>query len=331
VSRIPVSRKDRVRSEAKTRSRADYNLSTQVLSPTDINAIIAQYLIDNPVGGDVGTVVGDIRTLYVDDVNGLYTNGTEEWFRSGVVDTDTASYPDAKINSTTFGAFVSSFITNTQAPFSEGITGDGTFVYVLDSNSDTVFQYLNGVYTGQSFLVTDNGNRPESLTFDGTHIWSVDVITSIASKYTTTGTYVGSFSAKTEALFALGICWDGTHFWVISDSGAYYQYDAAGVYTGTNYTTGLANPRDIAFTGENFVVLYPSIVREYTTLGVSTGRTLSVSSTYRCMDAVGMYLWFTRTSTPDSAHQLASGVSFVGLTDESTDTDTGLPIYVRVK
>jgi len=59
VSRIPVSRKDRVRSEAKKRRIADQNLSTQALSPTDVNAIIAQYLIDNPVesGGSVGKIV----------------------------------------------------------------------------------------------------------------------------------------------------------------------------------------------------------------------------------------------------------------------------------
>ena len=53
MSRVPVSKKDRVRSEARKRRIADSNLQASSLSDVDVNALIAQYLIDNPVGGSI--------------------------------------------------------------------------------------------------------------------------------------------------------------------------------------------------------------------------------------------------------------------------------------
>jgi len=46
--------------------------------------------------GGGGSIIGDVRALNVDDASGLFISSGEEWLRTGVIDDDVASYPDAK-------------------------------------------------------------------------------------------------------------------------------------------------------------------------------------------------------------------------------------------
>ena len=95
MSRIPVSRKDRVRSEAKKRRVADQNISSQSLSATDVNAIIAQYLIDNPVGGSsVGKIVAFDSDVITSGASGAVLTRTAvagQYFKVTTLSTNSTS------------------------------------------------------------------------------------------------------------------------------------------------------------------------------------------------------------------------------------------------
>jgi hypothetical protein len=141
VSRIPVSRKDRVRSEAKKRRVADQNLSTQALSPTDVNALIAQYLIDNPVGGSsVGKIVA-------------FESGSIPPSSSGVLLTRTA-LPDQyfKITSLTASSSV------TEAGVTLTINGVDVFL-----NKDLADATPFATPTTNAFGVSQNYGPPNTL------------------------------------------------------------------------------------------------------------------------------------------------------------------------
>lgn len=52
---------------------------------------------DSGSGGDTSQIIGSLKTLHVDDVDGLFTapNG-DEWLKTGVIETNASMYPDAK-------------------------------------------------------------------------------------------------------------------------------------------------------------------------------------------------------------------------------------------
>jgi hypothetical protein len=124
----------------------DVRISALDMSAAD-SITLVQNAVANTLGG--GSGIGDVRLLNVTDVNGLYPSGTEEWLRAGVIETDTASYPDAKV--VTMGAL--------------------------------------GTYASQSFSVQSEDTAPEGMAWDGLHFWVVGRTTDSVYKYTRQGVY----------------------------------------------------------------------------------------------------------------------------------------------
>ena len=190
---------------------------------------MADKFLSSLVGGG-GGFIGDVKPLNVNDTGGLFVQDGQSWLKTGVVNTDTASYPDAKIGSETTGVYSgTSFSVASQDTRPSGITWDGTHLWVVGDSNNAVYKYTAaGTYTGTSFSVASQDTQPSGITWDGTHFWVVGTNGDAASKYTSAGVYTNTnFSVASQESTPQGITWDGTHFWVIgSTNDTAYKYNS---------------------------------------------------------------------------------------------------------
>jgi hypothetical protein len=130
-----------------------------------------------------------------------------------------------------------------------GITWDGTYFYVIGSNTDEVYQYTSaGVYTGTHFDVGTEDTHPTGINWDGTHFWVVGKDTDKVYQYTSAGVYTDFFfSISAQDNNPSDIAFDGEYLWVLGyQNQEVYQYTSAGVYTGTHFDV---NTEDYATEG----------------------------------------------------------------------------------
>ena len=251
------------------------------------------------VKGGGGSVIGDERALYVDDVAGLFTNEAEEWLKTGTVETDTASYPDAKVTNVVAGTYTGVSFATVDIDVDD-ITWDGSNFWVLGNGNGTshVRKHApDGTYLGVFFNVYVENIQMYGITWDGTHFWLVGWSPDEkAYKYTAAGVYTGtSFSVAAEERRPSGITWDGSSFWVVGTiTDAAYKYTAAGVYTGTSFSVASEDSAPIGIGWD------------------------------------GTHLWMVGDNN-DTAYKYSGDQTFVGSNIEATDPDTTFPIYTRIK
>ena len=294
-------------------------------------------------GGGGGSTVGDVRPLYTNDNNGLFLIGTEEWLRTGVIETNTANYPDARTSAlpkgTQFGAGYS-FTAQDTLPY--GITTDGLHVYMVGDNSDTIYRYnLDGSYTGFSFSVSAQNSAPRGLVFDGVNLCMLG--NTGIYKYTLDGIYTGVFYSVTSFNNnPVGLGWTGTEFLISNFSdGTVYRVSSAGAYLGVLFSDSnrlqLKGLTQNQATGNIYTVANDNSVFEYTSAGVATGFSFSTSS-FETQPSALSYL----STTPDSIYVvgfsgddatpfLIEPKPFVGIGTQRFQANTGLPFYVRIK
>ena len=127
-------------------------------------------LTDLISAGGGGSEVNDNKVIN-SNANSITTESGEVWLRSGVLSTDTTTYPNAT------GLLSGATYTNTnwstggQVAIPSGITWDGSFFYVCDRYSNgSVYKYSStGTYTNSSF--TSNGSENMGLMWDGTYFY----------------------------------------------------------------------------------------------------------------------------------------------------------------
>jgi sugar lactone lactonase YvrE len=148
----------------------------------------------------------------------------------------------------------------------EGITTNGTDIWLVDGKQDKVFRYANaaGRLTGSqnaasSFSLNTGNKNPKDLVTDGTSIWVLnDGSPNRVFKYTLAGTLLGNWTIDAANASPTGITLDPTdvgHLWIV-DSGTdrVYQYDAAAGRTSGSQSAsasfalaaGNTNPQGIA-------------------------------------------------------------------------------------
>lgn len=154
----------------------------------------------------------------------------------------------------------------------EGVTTNGTDVWVVDARQDKVFRYTgaasrtSGSQNAASSFSLNKGNiNPKDIVTDGASLWVVDdSSTDKVFKYNaSTGALLGSWTISTAGITPAptsptGITLDPSnpsHLWIV-DSGTdrVYQYDAAVTRTSGSQTpstsfslaAGNANPQGIA-------------------------------------------------------------------------------------
>lgn len=293
------------------------------------------------VGAGGGSIIGDVRALNVVDVDGLFVEGGDEWLRTGVVETDLASYPDAKQSTTVAGTFTgTSFSVSGESGNCQGIAWDGTFFWVVDSTNNSVYQYDSaGVYTGTSFSIAGEQTNGLGITFDGTDLWIVGNTPAAAHKYNTSGVYQSVTFAIAEDATPIGIAWDGTFFWVVGNTtDAVYKYDSAGVYQAVSFSVAgeTTTPLDIEWDGANFWVNAGgglNLSLKYDAAGSYTGTSFDFSAQDTAMSGItwdGANLWLCG-NVSDAAFEYTGELTHVGLSGQSFDASTGVPMYVRIK
>ena len=121
----------------------------------------------------------------------------------------------------------------------EGITTDGTSIWVADGADDLVYRYdLFGGSTGTFSLTGANGDAT-GITTDGTSIWVVDDKDDLVYQYDLLGNSTGSFNLTGANKDPSGITTDGSSIWVVDDKDdEVYQYDLSGNSTSSFVLTG---------------------------------------------------------------------------------------------
>ena len=80
-----------------------------------------------------------------------------------------------------------SFALATENSHAEGITTDGTSLWVVDKDADKVFRYDMGGDLQSSFSV-EPATHPEGIAYDGASIWVVDKDTDTVYRFAVDGT-----------------------------------------------------------------------------------------------------------------------------------------------
>ncbi len=136
------------------------------------------------------------------------------------------------------GSWTAGSMSTTAQP--EGITTNGTDVWIVDNKNDQVFKYagaasrLSGSQTAVStFNLNSSNTSPKDLVTDGTSIWVVnDSSTDKVFKYTIGGTLLGSWTMNSGGGSPTGITLDPSNasqnLWIVdSNSDSVYEYPNA--------------------------------------------------------------------------------------------------------
>ena len=149
----------------------------------------------------------------------------------------------------------------------EGITTNGTDVWIVDNKTDKVFKYtgaaslLSGSQNATSSFSLNNSNtNPKDLVTDGTNIWVVNdnTGTDMVFRYTVSGTLQGSWTISTTS--PTGITLDPTNsaspLWIVDNANdSVYEFarpattSTSGALSGTVFfalAPGNTNPQGIA-------------------------------------------------------------------------------------
>jgi hypothetical protein len=164
------------------------------------------------------------------------------------------------------GSWMAGTLANKAKP--EGVTTNGTDIWIVDGRSDKIYEYANaaslvtGAPTANSFFALASGNtNPKDIVTDGQSLWVVDdgAKTDKVFKYTLSGSLVGSWTIATSgATSPTGITLDPaapSDLWIV-DNGTdrVYQYTDALLKTSGSLAAaasfllapGNANPQGIA-------------------------------------------------------------------------------------
>ena len=187
----------------------------------------------------------------------------------------------------------------------EGITTNGTDVWIVDNKTDKVFKYtaaaglLSGsLNSSSSFALNSSNTNPKGIVTDGTSIWVInDSTTDKIFKYSLSGTLQGSWTIDSANSSPTGLTIDPTNvsnIWTV-DSGTdkVYQYTAAASRTSGSQTAaatfalapGNTNPQDIAdppvpgsqLTTETSIVSAPAAGSASSAIFASSGLSVPVS------------------------------------------------------
>ncbi len=186
------------------------------------------------------------------------------------------------------GALLGSWVagslpTNAQV---EGITTNGTHLWIVDNRGDRVYYYANaasrtsGTQNATSNFLLNSANRnPRDLVTDGTFLWVVnDATTNFVFRYSLAGTLQNSWSLNSGNATPTGITLDPSNgsqdIWVV-DSGTdrVYRYANGRTLTSPTLTSffqlaaGNTNPQGIADppAGEAFASLEVFVNEPYVT------------------------------------------------------------------
>jgi hypothetical protein len=256
----------------------------------------------------------------------------QTWQKTGFIETDVASYPDAY--SYVLGVHTGLVFTTVDANTNpRGITFDGTHFWVLggDYPYQRVYQFTNaGAYTGFNFAAQNLSNAT-ALVWDGTNL--VIIQSNYVAVVNTLGVLQTTYNNISSAS---SITWDGTHYWILTANGVIIQYGIGFVATGVSFQLAgfLSTPRSLLWTGNHFWAGTTTALTEHNPDGTPTGSLVTTS--LQGTSAYGICWDGTKAITLQSASGIVSGYDvtsarYVGSKDARYMSGTSGPYFVRIK
>ncbi len=191
----------------------------------------------------------------------------------------------------------------------EGISSDGTNVWVANFLSNTVTE-LNAS-TGALVQTIDVGGQPDAISSDGTDVWVANFLSNTVTELNaTTGALVQTIDAVGGAPY--GISSDGTHVWVTNfDNDTVTELDASTGAVVQTIAVGSA-PEGISSDGTDVWETNESD-NTVTELDASTGavvQTIAVGSEPVAVSSDGTHVWVTSLNS-NTVTELAASTGAV--------------------
>jgi len=290
--------------------------------------------------GGGGFLIGSIQDFY--QVPILYEVGATTWLKTGNLAL-ASEYPDAG------SALSSGVLMGILADWTGDFAGDthdmvqiGGFIWVLEGAANIVHQYetTNYTLTGLTYSLSAGGWAGMDIDTNG----DIVVWGNFGGKYhifDTTGSQVQGDSISTGYTpnNVGGAHWDGTFWWVsefVNDT--VYQFNASYVYTGFSFaTTSVANPFAMGtdYTDSNVLLILNSDGDWYDfnkTTGIRIG--VAINTANSPVTGAGFVVGdgnVLQITTSDELHLISHKLEVVGITTAKTNSDSGQPLYVRIK
>ena len=296
---------------------------------------MADKTLNSLVGGGGGLPINGTTPINTNEAK--YESEGVTWLRSGVLETDIVNYPDATVNELVLDTGESFSISGVGAD-TWGITWDGSHFWVVGPANKKVYKYtVDGTYTGVSFSTSAQSAYMRSIAWDGEFFWLTDSTYKTVYKYTAAGAYTGfSFSTANEitSVDMNSIAWDGSHFWVSGSTiGTVYKYTDAGVYTGESFpikdSIGLTWDGEFFWATNNGEPKLSKYTQNWEELEMAPSGLGLIDTYMRGMAIVNSHLYMVGGDTKRVYKLLPT--TGAGLPVETTDPDTGLTIYTRIK
>lgn len=261
--------------------------------------------------------------------------GGDSWLKSGVVDPDYRNYPNATKNAPFSTG--DTFNISAQVSSPNAISVESDFAYVIDYATDLAYKYnLDFTYTGQSFDISVGGmlNQCRGATIYNGFRYLLDGQTSIVYKFNLDFTYANESydlsSFITTSNQSKGISNNGSNFFIANSTDDK-------VYVFNNLLDSLVNSFDVLSSPQSVLSdidgffasslltssRYSLDGLEDITLIFSTG---STNTTSLCYGDDG----FIYSVGFDDIVRKYNPIT-VGMKVAKVDSDSGLPIYTRIK
>ena len=235
------------------------------------------------IGGG-GSEINDQKAIY-STANLITTESGEVWLKSGVVSTDTTTYPDATTALT--GLAYDSDFSLPQMSVPAGIAFDGTHFHILQNNG-YVFKYtLAGVYVSNLQIT---GTFTTCLAWDGTYFYTSDNSGATIRRYNSSWVLDTSWSITWAAStsggggYHLGIAVMDGILYALRELDSVYKYTitSSGGTAGGSFSVAAQTGTATGLLATDGTHLYASnqhqVMFQYTTTGTYTGVSLAVNN-----------------------------------------------------
>ena len=120
-------------------------------------------------------------------------------------------------------------------------TSNGVDLWVVDENSDKMFQYSEDGTLLRTFSLTNTNRDSKGIATDGTSFWVLDKNDKSVYRYNISGQFQDSFDLTTPSNHLEGITTDGNGIWIVDNDSGVFRYSLSGIFQNDSFSLVVAN------------------------------------------------------------------------------------------